>query len=112
MDVRALLALNESSSDKRQVAIKKILKHHQHFDMQPFFEWDLKLLPLAIDWFERARSIVGGYDSDDDDSYEDDDEASLDKRKLDAVYQLIRAMPSSFETVSAGGANQRKRGQV
>ena len=56
-DVRSSLALNRSSEDKKQVAIKKILKHHQHFDMQPFFEWDLKVLPIAINWFERARSI-------------------------------------------------------
>ena len=85
----SLLALNRSSEDKKQVAMKKILKHHQHFDMQPFFEWDLKVLPLAVDWFERARSI------------EAIDEAGIDKRKLDAIYQFIRAMPDVFESAPA-----------
>ena len=51
------LLLQALRFNKKNVAIKKILKHHQHFDMQPFFEWDLKVLPLAIKWFERARSI-------------------------------------------------------
>ena len=40
-DLESSLALNQSSDDKKQVAIKKILKHHRHLDMQPFFEWDL-----------------------------------------------------------------------
>ena len=84
-DVNALLHLNSSSEDKRQVAMTKILKHHQHFDMQPFFEWDLKVLPLVIDWFDRARSI------------ESTDIVGTGKRKLDAIYQFIRAIPESFE---------------
>ena len=87
-DIRALLACN-SSSDKKQVATKKILQHHQHFDMQPFFEWDLKVLPIAIKWFERARSI------------ESEDEAGINKRKLEAIYQFIRAMPEVFEPAPA-----------
>ena len=85
-DIRCSLALNLSSEDKKQVAIKKILKQHQRFDMQPFFEWDLKVLPLAVAWFERARSI------------ENNEEAGIiDKCKLDAIYQFIRAMPEVFE---------------
>ena len=83
-DVRSLLRLNKSSENKRRVAIKKILKHHQHFDMQPFFEWDLKVLPIAVTWFERARSIGNN------------DEAGIDKRKLDAIYQFILAMPMVY----------------
>ena len=63
-DLAISLSLNEVD-DKKQVAIKKILKHHQYFDMQPFFKWDLKVLPLVIDWFERAKSIeVAGGDDD------------------------------------------------
>ena len=84
-DVDALLVLNMISEDKRQVAIKKMLKHHQHFEMQPFFEWDMKVLPIAINWFERARSI------------EDTDETVIDKQKLGAIYQFIHAMPEAFE---------------
>ena len=65
--------------------MKKILTHHQHFDMQPFFEWDLKVLPLAVAWFERTRSVG------------DNNSAGIRKRKLEAIFQFIRAMPEVFE---------------
>ena len=96
-NVNALLALNRSTEDKTQVAIKKITKHHQHFDMQPFFEWDLKVLPIAINWFERAGSIEGI------------DVAEVGKRKLETIYQFIHAMPEVFEPAPAGAGDKRKR---
>ena len=83
-DVKSLLTLNRSSEDKSLIAIRKILRYHQHFDMQPFFEWDLKVLPIAINWFDRARTV-------------DDNNAGTDKHKLGAIYQFIRAMPEAFE---------------
>ena len=89
-EVSSSLALNECS-DKTQVAMKKILKHHHHFDMQPFFEWDLKVLPIASNWFDRARSL------------DTNDEAGIDKRKLSAIYQFIRAMPTGFEPAQSTG---------
>lgn len=93
-DVRSLLELNRSSDDKKQVAMKKILKHHQHFDMQPFFEWDLKVLPTAMSWFERAQSIY------------ENNEAGIDKQKLSAMYQFIRAMPDVFEPAPAAAGEK------
>ena len=99
-DVRASLRLNRSE-DKKKVAIRKILQHHQ-LDMQPFFEWDLKVLPLAVKWFERAGSIGrDGY-------IESIDVVEVGKRKLEAVYQFIRAMPEVFEPAPAAG-DKRKR---
>ena len=95
-DVNSLLAANRSE-DKTQVAIKKIIKHHQHFDMQPFFEWDLKVLPLAISWFERARAVH--YNN----------EAIVSKRKLESIYQFIRAMPEVFEPAPVAAGDKRKR---
>ena len=96
--VRAFLALNSSSEDKKQIATKKILKHHQHLDMRPFFELDLKMLPLVIDWFEQARSIT-----------ENDDEVpGIGKQKLGAIYQFIRAMPEVFEPVPATGGKRKR----
>ena len=85
-NVASLLALNRRFGDKKLIAMKKILTHHEHFDMQPFFEWDLKVLPVAVDWFERARaiSVVAG------------DKAGVKKQKLGAIYQFIRAMPEVF----------------
>ena len=65
--------------------------------MQPFFEWDLKVLPLAVNWFDRARSIEGT------------DEKVIVKQKLCAIFQFIRAiMPEIFEPTSAAG-DKRKR---
>ena len=84
-DVASLLALNRRFEDKKQVAIKKILKHHRHFDMQPFFEWELKVLPIAVNWFDHAQSIVN------------DNNAGTGKHKLGTIYQFIRAMPEFFE---------------
>jgi hypothetical protein len=95
-NIRALLESNRSN-DKRQVAMKKILKHHQHFNMQPFFEWEWKVLPLAISWFERARSI------------EEEDVARISKRKLEVIYQFIRAMPDVFEPAPEAAGEKRKR---
>ena len=100
--VKSLLALNTSyRGDKSCVAIKKILQHHQHFDMQPFFEWDLKVLPIAINWFERARSII---------AHTNNDVIGVGKRKLSVIYQFIRAMPEVFEQpVPAAAGEKRKR---
>jgi hypothetical protein len=114
-DLRSLLALNKSSEDKKQVAMKKILKHHRHFDMQPFFEWDLKVLPIAIAWFERARYIANNNDDEDDSDEEDsdeDDEKSddVDNQMLGAIYQFIRAMPEVFEPVPVTGVKRKLSG--
>ncbi|KAK1733999.1 leucine-rich repeat protein, partial [Skeletonema marinoi] len=33
-------------------AIHKILKSHPDLEMEPFFQWKLKLLPVVINWFQ------------------------------------------------------------
>ena len=86
-DFTSSLALNRLYEDN---------KKHQHFDMQPFFEWDLKVLPIAIEWLERARSI------------ENVDEAGIDKQKLGAIYQVILAMPDVFEPAPAAGSKRKR----
>jgi len=43
--------------DKKDVAMIKILQYHNDFDMMPFFEWEFKVLPHVIKWFERASVI-------------------------------------------------------
>jgi hypothetical protein len=96
-DVFSLLTLNGSSEDKSQVATSKILKHHRHFDMQPFFEWDLKVLPIAINWFERAMSTVSNID----------EAGRIGKLQLGSIYQFIRAMPGVFEPAPAAGGESR-----
>jgi len=73
--------LNCSGNDKGDIAIKKILLYHEHLDMTSCFEWELKLLPHVIKWFEQAGRCVENKDT------------SLSSRKLDAIYQFTRAMP-------------------
>ena len=49
-----LVFLN-SNEDKQQVAVYKILQYHTHFDVQPFFEWEYKVLPIMINWLTKAH---------------------------------------------------------
>ena len=57
--------------------------------MEPFLEWDLKLLPLVMSWwFDKAR----GYYSADQTS----ELIRVDKRKLSSIYQFARAVPMMF----------------
>lgn len=81
--VPSYLELNRSSSDKRQVAIQKILRHHRHFDMKPLFAWDLKMLPVVIEWFETARKCS-------------ENMVDIDRRQLSAIYQFALDMPIHF----------------
>ena len=80
--LRTMLTLN-SRDDKKEVAMIKILQHHDDFDMVPFFEWEFKVLPLMIDWFQRASSITmpSNYDP------------NIGSRKLSSIYQFVRGMP-------------------
>ena len=80
--VRPLLELNERDG-KKEVAMIKVLQHHNDFVMMPLFEWEFKVLPLMINWFERASSITmpEGF------------EPNAGPRKLSAIYQFVRGMP-------------------
>lgn len=77
----SLLELNGSSHDAKKVAVIKILKHHDEFDLRPLFEWEFKFLPMAISWFQLASS------------YELDFETNIEQRELSSIYQFIRGMP-------------------
>ena len=51
--------------------------------MMPFFEWEFKVLPLIVDWFERASTIrmPRGFDP------------NIGSRKLSSIYLFVRDMP-------------------
>ena len=55
--VQHLLALNQNS-DKKCVAMKKILLFHDEIDMKPLSEWGLTLLPSVAEWFRKAKSRI------------------------------------------------------
>ena len=77
LDVTPLLKYNEEG-DKKKVAVKKIITTHKDISMQPFFEWDLKVLPIAVKLFDNAISMAG---------------IDIQQRKLSVIYQFIRGMP-------------------
>ena len=56
-DLQSLLGINENVN-KKHAAVRKILLHHTHLDMRPFFEWDMKVLPTAVEWFEYASPLL------------------------------------------------------
>ena len=77
-----LLRLNRRN-DKKDVATVKILQHHRDFDMLPFFEWEFKVLPMVLDWLERAYEY----------EMPEDFEPNIGRRKLSTIYQFVRGMP-------------------
>ena len=93
------LELNRSSTDRRTVAIRKIIRHHNHINMEPFFQYELKVLPIAMNWFDRARRtscsanhgriIFRGANAKD-----------IGRKELSAIYQFAVAMPMMFVSKS------------
>ena len=51
--------------------------------MLPFFEWEFKVLPLMINWVERASAITTPPNF----------QPSIGQRKLSSIYQFVRGMP-------------------
>ena len=83
-DVQSYLTLNASSRDKGRIAMTKILQHHSHFDMQPFFEWEFKVLPLIINWLEKADHCTTEFDE------------QISKMKLSCMYDFVREFPMLY----------------
>ena len=81
--LKPLLTLNKLRGDKKDIATIKILQHHNNIDMMSFFEWEFKVLPLMIDWLERACSIT----------MPENFEPNIGPRKLSSIYQFVRGMP-------------------
>jgi len=79
------LGLNKKEN-KRQVAMAKILQHHFHFDMEPFFEWELKVLPIMIEWFTKAATCT----------YATQCPFHKKKMKLSAVFDFIKEFPMLY----------------
>ena len=97
--LESLLMFN-NGTNKSHIAIKKILKYHPTIDMEPMFDWDaeegernLKALPYVIGWFGRANTAVAGEG--------DTSSCDIEKRKLDAIYQFAKSMPTLFVPTSS-----------
>ena len=79
-----LLILNQRIN-KREVSTIKILQYHNDINMTPFFEWEFKVLPLIVDWLERASSIIMP-----------DFVPNIGPKKLSSIYQFVRGMPVEY----------------
>jgi len=106
--LHSLLELNWGTN-KRHVAIKKILRYHPNLDMASLFELDLvdgernlKGLPRVIDWFEKAKEAVTGED-------EEDGGYTVEGRKLSGIYQFVHAMPLQFVPASHSEVEDKKK---
>ena len=85
-DVIRFLQLNKRID--KYVAIRKILKCHPDFDVEPFFESKLKVLPLLVSWFERVRTLA-----DDNSWILDETPEEFQCRQLSTMYNFVRGMP-------------------
>ena len=88
--IQNLLKMNRNNQNKGKVAMDKIVYAHSHLDMQPFFEWELKVLPLMIEWFPKAAACTGSLEV-----------ISLRSKKvgkmhLSAVYDFIKELPMLY----------------
>ena len=93
-DFGPVLQLN-GAEDKKQVAIMKI--YNPNLDMTPFFEWEFKILPLMINWLERAFVTLMTFFDEEPTSLESESimkgRAIDDPDKLSCIYQFVRGMP-------------------
>jgi len=71
------LEMNQNTN-KKQVAMRKIILVHDDIDMQPFFKYDLKMLPLMMKWLETAADIPMDF------------ETHIDERKLSSIFQFVQ----------------------
>ncbi len=80
----------------------KILITHTHLDMRPFLHWGLKFLPIALTWFEQAKTCttlnvqLSAAEADleavvERRVVEQSDEA-FESRVLSAMYEFVRGM--------------------
>jgi Ran GTPase-activating protein (RanGAP) involved in mRNA processing and transport len=87
-DVKQLLALNKHPDE--HVAIHKILLSHADFGVESMLQWNLKLLPLQVSWFERVITLLH---VDEHEWISDESLESIKSRKLSTVYKFVRGLP-------------------
>ena len=79
---------NNKRKDKQQVAMIKILKHHSHFNIEPFFEWEFKVLPIMMKWYAKAADVLCLTFA--------IDKEKINKMKLSVVYDFIKGFPMLY----------------
>ena len=102
MKIRKLME-NNRNKDKNKVAMFKILKFHNHLSMVPFYEWDLKVLPVAIKWFDTALTHFQTHN----------DQKVIEMKKLSSIFEFARMLPMYFVPVpNVQTRNKRKHSMM
>ena len=66
---------------------------HAHLDMTPLLKWELKFLPLAVGWFERAKPCLTLSIDDGETSILEESYADFESRRLSALYEFVSEYP-------------------
>jgi len=94
-DIVQYLRLNKAHP--QYAARCKILMNHAHLDMTPLLQWELKCLPLAVGWFERATicTTLTIHNSNPDSSrlILEESKEVFQSRILTALYEFVRGVP-------------------
>eukprot|EP00984_Skeletonema_dohrnii_P002449 scaffold844_cov125-Skeletonema_dohrnii-CCMP3373.AAC.2 len=94
-DIVQYLRLNKAHP--QYAARCKILMNHAHLDMTPLLQWELKCLPLAVGWFERATicTTLSIHNSNPDSSrlILEESKEVFQSRILTALYEFVRGVP-------------------
>ena len=61
--------------------------------MEPLLQWELKFLPLAVNWFERAKPCTTLSIYEDDEPLVDESAEVFQSRVLTALFEFVRAAP-------------------
>ncbi|KAL9188741.1 hypothetical protein ACHAXT_007119 [Thalassiosira profunda] len=101
--VARLLRMNEEGHDEKRIAMKKVVLNH-YLNVEPLLEWDLKALPLAINWFEKAATLASQEGS-------GCEHVNVEAEKLSAIYQFARSLPLMF-VPSKKCTGKRRAGEI
>eukprot|EP00984_Skeletonema_dohrnii_P024060 scaffold13178_cov84-Skeletonema_dohrnii-CCMP3373.AAC.2 len=105
---RALVYARLNEQHPQHAAKCKILMSHPHLDMKPFFSWKMKLLPLVVDWFKRAKpctalTISGRR------VLEESDEAFQSRRSWDVLERREALISEAWKDEIAMAEEENKR---
>ena len=93
-EIRNLMTEFNKIRNKSVVSMIKILRHHRHISMEPFFAWELKVFPIAIKWFDSALArfpdVLNFHNN------FDNNQKTIGKMKLSAIYEFARMLPMHF----------------
>jgi len=95
--IEQYLILNQNDDEKKVAAIKIMQYQRHNIAMHPFFEWELKCLPIAVHWFDNAvdHSVF---------------RKEIETSKLQAIYEFVRGMPVESADGYFGRKNKKEEG--